>query len=466
MARQSTARRNRTSPERKSEPKSLGKLEHYSVSGLFGTRDIDFALDERAPTLLTGVNGTGKSTVLRTIDAISTGRWAALFEIPFSLLTLRFSSGAVLKAEQTPDEFRLSLSDEEPWRFPRATASPELKIVLDHLMFDRGVDWVLQAKDRGRSPEHLLLQYFIENSLLTARDLDMEPGLRAIRNSLVHRLPHLEAVPDWITTFSKRFPVLFVTDQRLVIEQRGSESSRRSEAVTTRVAAEEAARHIASEIEAAQAQYARQSQSLDRTSPKRVIGAMSQPVQVGEEDLQTELAELSQLRQSLQRSGLLPRDVTEEFEDLNLTAPHVRAYVATYVGDMHRKLSVLEPLRRRLALFTEFLSQHYRNKTVAVDQQSGFLITVEEQDVPVAPARLSSGEQQILVLAHHILFRATPGTLVLIDEPELSLHVVWQATLVEDLTEMGKERDLSFLLATHSPTLLAGREDLKRSLDG
>src|SRR6266545_4060547 len=88
-------------------PKSIGRLEHYSVSGLFGTRDIDFALDERAPTLLTGVNGTGKSTVLRTIDAISTGRWAVLFEIPFSLLTLRFSSGAVLKAEQTPDEFRL-----------------------------------------------------------------------------------------------------------------------------------------------------------------------------------------------------------------------------------------------------------------------------------------------------------------------------------------------------------------------
>ncbi len=70
-----------------------------------------------------------------------------------------------------------------------------------------------------------------------------------------------------------------------------------------------------------------------------------------------------------------------------------------------------------------------------------------------------------MVLAHQILFRATAGTLVLIDEPELSLHVLWQASFVQDLTQMGKVNNLSYLLATHSPTLIGGREDLKRSLD-
>jgi predicted ATPase len=79
--------------------------------------------------------------------------------------------------------------------------------------------------------------------------------------------------------------------------------------------------------------------------------------------------------------------------------------------------------------------------------------------------QLSSGEQQILALAFRILFRSQPGTLILIDEPELSLHVLWQATLIDDLSEMGRIRDVTFLLATHSPTLIGDRVELMHSLD-
>jgi ABC-type glutathione transport system ATPase component len=100
-----------------------------------------------------------------------------------------------------------------------------------------------------------------------------------------------------------------------------------------------------------------------------------------------------------------------------------------------------------------------------IDQELGFRVEVDGSPNPLPPTRLSSGEQQILVLAHQILFAAKPKTLVLIDEPELSLHVVWQATFVDDLARMGSVADLSFLLATHSPTLIGGREDLKRSLN-
>jgi predicted ATPase len=63
------------------------------------------------------------------------------------------------------------------------------------------------------------------------------------------------------------------------------------------------------------------------------------------------------------------------------------------------------------------------------------------------------------------LFEAEPSTLMLIDEPELSLHVLWQANLVEDLMEMGRASNLTFLLASHSPSLIGDREELIRSLD-
>ncbi len=71
----------------------------------------------------------------------------------------------------------------------------------------------------------------------------------------------------------------------------------------------------------------------------------------------------------------------------------------------------------------------------------------------------------MLVLAYEILFETPRGTLLLIDEPEISLHVGWQRTFVDDIAAMGRPRGISFLLASHSPSLIGGREELKRSLD-
>lgn len=71
----------------------------------------------------------------------------------------------------------------------------------------------------------------------------------------------------------------------------------------------------------------------------------------------------------------------------------------------------------------------------------------------------------MMVLAYEILFRTRPGTLVIVDEPELSLHVLWQDTLIDDLAAMAAAGSLQFLMASHSPVLLASHPDLERSLD-
>jgi ABC-type glutathione transport system ATPase component len=182
--------------------------------------------------------------------------------------------------------------------------------------------------------------------------------------------------------------------------------------------------------------------------------------------LRQRLDDLTQKSKDLESVGLSPTDSVGEFEDLDLATVNVRAFMKVYIEDTQRKLAVLEPLRVKLQLFTEFLRQHYGRKYIKIVPDRGFVIMVAgEEPSELLPSRLSSGEQQILVLAHEILFKATPRTLVLIDEPELSLHVLWQASFVEDLAQMGRVNNLSFLLATHSPTLIGGRDDLKRSLD-
>nr|WP_244640768.1 AAA family ATPase [Pseudomonas fluorescens] len=68
---------------------------------------------------------------------------------------------------------------------------------------------------------------------------------------------------------------------------------------------------------------------------------------------------------------------------------------------------------------------------------------------------LSSGEQNRISMALKILANATPNIIILIDEPELSLHLQWQAEFHDFLCNVTD--DLShyhIVIATHSPVIV------------
>lgn len=426
----------------------LGSLIEYKIENLFGEdgNNYTFTLDSVEPTLLTGVNGTGKSTILRTIEAISTGRWQQLIEIPFTFVELTFSTDRKLAVNRTPSGARITLTGTEEWEYKSSSSH------LDELL--RTIDpniWRVDL-DRSRADlgEHLITTW-------AKSDITRRIVASSLRSPLGHPDPRIEG-PEWVAHMSEIFPVLFITDQRLVIDR-----DKGPDKLSTR--ADEAALQVAREISSAKALYANRSQALDRNFPQRVAEAISNPPEVSDNELRRRMESLAQRRRNLESVGLLAAEKRNEFEGIDIGQPHVKAVISTYIDDTQNKLETLEPLRTKLQLFSDFLDQHYRHKSIIIDPEKGFLISVRNTETPLSPGQLSSGEQQIMVLAHQILFDTAPGTLVLIDEPELSLHVLWQATLVEDLAQMGAVNNLSFLLATHSPTLIGGREDLKRSLD-
>jgi len=63
---------------------------------------------------------------------------------------------------------------------------------------------------------------------------------------------------------------------------------------------------------------------------------------------------------------------------------------------------------------------------------------------------LSSGEKQILLILAEIQRRIRPGSIILIDEPEIHLHPAWQSRLVGALTDLCSQYDAQLILATHS----------------
>ena len=84
----------------------------------------------------------------------------------------------------------------------------------------------------------------------------------------------------------------------------------------------------------------------------------------------------------------------------------------------------------------------------------------------IALTDLSSGEQHELVLLYELLFGVRDDALILINEPELSLHVGWQVRFLPDLQRIQKLRPLQIVMATHSPQIVNDRWDLTEELKG
>ena len=79
--------------------------------------------------------------------------------------------------------------------------------------------------------------------------------------------------------------------------------------------------------------------------------------------------------------------------------------------------------------------------------------------------QLSSGEQHEVVLLYELIFNVKPDILVLIDEPEISLHITWQKEFLNDLLRIIKIQNIQVLIATHSPSIINDRWDLVYNLE-
>ena len=84
----------------------------------------------------------------------------------------------------------------------------------------------------------------------------------------------------------------------------------------------------------------------------------------------------------------------------------------------------------------------------------------------ISPQFLSSGEQHELVLFYELLFNVSSNSLILIDEPELSLHVFWQEQFLNDLIEISKFRGFDILIATHSPDIINDKWEINSRIKG
>lgn len=78
--------------------------------------------------------------------------------------------------------------------------------------------------------------------------------------------------------------------------------------------------------------------------------------------------------------------------------------------------------------------------------------------------KLSSGERHVICQFYTLLFRPVHYSLVLIDEPELSFHLMWQMQYLQTIINVQQVRKAAYLIATHSTHVFSGKFDITTDL--
>lgn len=452
--------------------KQPADLVGVEVRGLFGQFNhvVDFPEDWDF-VIIHGVNGVGKTKVLDLIRTSLTGSVGQLARIPFEQAKLSFSDRSCLtvvrrqegtgpddgSTSDRSDPVSLSFEISRPRRSARMstfTLSPRAVDLRTREIIERhtplfAIDEDLFGDGSGEA--------FTLYEVLESFGQYLPPSLRSL-------VDVIGDTPEGLREFWRGFEVHQIETQRLLARGLVNPTRRARGERETRVATvNKFSDDIAEKIQVALSDLGRKSQELDRTFPSRLVRPQSDvPDEQAVRDRYTEQLRLRRRLTGISVLDALGTDLQLPKENLD---PVVLRVMTEFLSDSEAKFRVVEPLLDRLELLTNILNKKFQYKRLEVDRRRGFVVKTRGGE-EVRPDQLSSGEQHELVLLYDLLFGAKDDALVLIDEPEISLHVTWQKSFLSDLREVAALTRQRFIVATHSPSIVGKYSDRMVRLEG
>ncbi len=449
----------------------MHNLRSISVENLFGRYKYTLPANSQLlddVNILYGENGAGKTTVLNLVFHLLSGEKNAghitkISEIPFFRLEVVLQNGTKISATKDaqlligPVELRISHKGSHTvvWRFnpglARTIRAEDLPpdIDLDRLPVDirEQVANVLQQRRYYAELAKLDLTIF----MLTSDRILLGDAVRdAVRNEPRGDGPRARArVADIVLEQRTAAVADALTSASNWIRAKFLDKAFGSNESSTNVYLE-----VAKKI--AKTTY-RTKTGLSSTQEAKTVTALEQSIK----ELQARAAEFQSFGVAVSgvSADLLPVVHGVKGNRLQL----INTILEPHLAGIKARYDALEPLHRVLSNFLSTLKKFLKDKRLTYSVREGLEIFSAEHSQKkgqkIEPAQLSSGEQQLILLFCHVLTTRDKQSIFIIDEPEISLNILWQRMLVDAMLDVAKGSDLQLVLASHSMEILAKHRD-------
>nr|WP_254607854.1 AAA family ATPase [Pseudomonas aeruginosa] len=405
-------------------------------------------LDERFNFII-GRNGTGKTTVINLLAAVLTADFERLDRIDFEKVVVVFKEPG--KRKNPSVEVNKVQREGSPYcdiRFLIRESSKDAPIIydLDALELERFYRGGPSRMTRERMFKERFadirdsLNYLIKVSWLSVHrhtDENRYPEERKYIPAIDQKLRDLSNnLVRYFSTLSKKY-----ADHTLEFQRKSFLSlltPERSESVFS---------------------FAK---SLDLDQEKETLGEIFQLLGVEPRHYNQKLkVHFEKLTKSIKTARENGRSMlVDDFATL-YNAWRAHSLVADYEELQSKKAEIFKPRDTFLEIINKLLEGR---KRISLSERNEITFTTEiksnggvtrRKDILVE--ELSSGEKQLLIILGEALLQQSAPSIYIADEPELSLHVLWQEQLTSAISQLNQNAQIVF--ATHSPDVVGVHGD-------
>ena len=398
---------------------------------LFGRFDYSIELKEDGLTIITGPNGFGKSTILDSIYQLYKKEKGIPFFLNLDFEEVIFLISGEKQLKITKKAGALVINDKTDY-------SVNLKNIEKYLgndsFFNRyyNKNFVKKFEDRKTLDEVFNYVSLIER--YSKKEVTQKNNIRFVINVLKE--------------FSKELgKVFYIREQRLVSEEfdRFDESRLKDEI-------KELPKKFKILLDENSSKYSSKSNELDSSYPIRLFN--NKEAISSQEEFNQKIGLMTKKFQKLNKFDL---SQIQDLRNLEFKEEFAKA-LKIYFDDFDEKYKIYKCFIDQLELFTGIINDKLNFKEIAISIEEG--IYIKDKDIKgkqISLSQLSSGEKQEIILFYKLIFETPENTLLLIDEPEISLHIAWQKKFMDDLYEIIKFKKLNVIVATHSPQIINNR---------
>lgn len=421
------------------------KLQKITVKRLFDLYTYDINLDEEERLIiLTGPNGYGKTTILSIINCLYKKNFYYFSTLVFSEIILSFNKGyriTIKKESKESENSDNQTTDVSNVVFELYMNEKKISI----LNFDKNIFFEKMSNRYRKMGDDMWEDRYSDSCYSTMELFNNNPDL--LENGTCN-----EGSGE-ILLFLNSLNTCFIKEKRLSETYYITKDLSRKGKKRFNISIQKAADELSDVINQSRLMSLKSAQELESSFPERLLKTTHV---LSEKEYKEKLLLLQQKLTLLRGYGLSDMYLS----DTEYTHDDNKRILTVYLNDAEKKTLYFDDLLSQIQLFVQIINKkQFASKTLYINEDKGFgFKSIHGKELKLD--LLSSGEQHEVIMIYDLLFHAQPNTLVLVDEPEISLHVAWQQAFVKDMMEIAKMRKLDLIIATHSPQIIGGNWDL------